>query len=79
MIKEILSRLKAKTPKFFVQLQKILLAFSFVAGIGMTQLEQLPNWSWLEDFLRIGIFCGLFGTFIAQLTKDTSNLNQDNK
>ncbi|GAB4494325.1 MAG: hypothetical protein OHK0045_25380 [Raineya sp.] len=74
-MKELWNRLVAKTPKFWVKMQKLLLAVAFVAGVGLTQIEQLPKWDWLDDCFRMGIFAGLFGTFLAQLTKD--NTSQD--
>ena len=69
-MKELWSRLVAKTPRFWVKVQKVLLALAFVAGVGLAQIEQLPKWDWLDDALRMGVFAGLFGTFLAQLTKD---------
>ena len=69
-MRELFERLRAKTPRFFVQLQKILLAIAFVAGVGLAEIERLPQWEWLDDALRMGVFAGLFGTFIAQLTKE---------
>lgn len=75
-MKEFIKRLRAKTPKFFVQLQKFLLTFSFVAGLGLAEIEKLPKWFWLEEFLRTGIFCGLFGTFIAQLTRESGSIEK---
>jgi len=68
-LRELWTRLRAKTPAFFVQIQKFLLAVSVVAGVGLAQIEQLPKWAWLEEALRMGVFAGLFGTFLAQLTK----------
>lgn len=66
--KEIWVRLWKSTPKFFKKLQVVLLAVSATCAVGLAQIEQLPKWEWLDDALRIGIFCGLFGTFLAQLT-----------
>lgn len=75
-MKELWERLLAKTPIFWRKMQKFLLAVSFVAGIGLSQIEQLPKWDWLDDVLRMGVFAGLFGTFLAQLTKENSSLEE---
>ena len=73
------NRFTSKTPLFWRNMQKFLLSLSFASGIGFSQIEQLPKWIWLEEYLRIGMFCGLFGTFLAQLTKDTTNeIKQEN-
>ncbi|MDX1903798.1 MAG: hypothetical protein SFU27_06520 [Thermonemataceae bacterium] len=66
-VKELWKRLFSSTPIFFRKLQGILLAVSATAGAGLAQIEHLPNWAWLENTLRIGVFLGLFGTFLAQL------------
>jgi len=69
-------RLVSKTPLFWRNVQKVLLSLSFVSGMGLSQMENMPKWDWLEEYLRIGMFCGLFGTFLAQLTKDdTQDIN----
>lgn len=69
-MKELWQRLLAKTPKFWLKTQKVLLAVAFVAGVGLAQIDQLPKWEWLDDALRMGVFAGLFGTFLAQLTQE---------
>jgi H+/Cl- antiporter ClcA len=69
-------RFTAKTPLFWRNVQKVLLALSFASGVGFSQIEQLPKWNWLEEYLRIGMFCGLFGTFLAQLTKENTEENK---
>ena len=69
-------RFTAKTPLFWRNVQKVLLALSFASGIGLSQIEHLPKWNWLEEYLRIGMFCGLFGTFLAQLTKENTEENK---
>ncbi|WP_448529197.1 hypothetical protein [Raineya sp.] len=61
-------RLFKDTPSFFRKLQVFLLALSATAAVGLASIEQMPKWDWLDDAFRIGIFCGLFGTFLAQLT-----------
>jgi len=77
-MKELWDRLRAKTPKFWRKAQKVLLAVAFVSGLGISQIEQLPKWDWLDDALRMGVFAGLFGTFLAQLTKDTNETQKQN-
>jgi len=69
-MKELWNRLRARTPKFWKEVQRVLLAVAFVSGLGLSQIEQLPRWEWLDDALRMGVFAGLFGTFLAQLTKE---------
>ncbi len=69
-MKELWQRLLAKTPKFWLKTQKVLLAVAFVAGVGLAQIDQLPKWEWLDDALSMGVFAGLFGTFLAQLTQE---------
>jgi hypothetical protein len=61
-------RLFKSTPDFFRRLQIFLLAISATAAVGLASIEQMPRWGWLDDAFRVGIFCGLFGTFLAQLT-----------
>jgi len=78
-MKELWDRLRAKTPKFWKKVQKVLLAVAFVSGLGLSQIEQLPTWDWLDDALRMGVFAGLFGTFLAQLTTDTNETNEINQ
>lgn len=68
MITELLQRFFSKTPAFFKKLQVVLLAVA-AASVGMLAFPQyLPSWFWLPESLKIGSFCGFFGTFIAQLT-----------
>ncbi|GAB4493090.1 MAG: hypothetical protein OHK0045_21930 [Raineya sp.] len=61
-------RLFKDTPAFFKKLQIFLLAISATAAVGLASIDSMPQWDWLDDAFRIGIFCGLFGTFLAQLT-----------
>jgi uncharacterized membrane protein YeiH len=77
-MRELWDRLLSKTPKFWKKVQKVLLAVAFVSGLGLSQMEQLPKWDWLDDALRMGVFAGLFGTFLAQLTKDTNETQEQN-
>ena len=68
MITEFLKRLFSKTPAFFKNLQVFLVSVA-TASVGMLAFPQyLPSWEWLPEALKIGSFCGFFGTFIAQLT-----------
>jgi hypothetical protein len=70
-LKELKSRWIAKTPAFWITVQRILLAISVAATVGLSQPQLMPSWA-LEP-LKIAAFCGIFGTFLAQLTKDSGS------
>jgi len=69
--KEFKERWVAKTPAFWVTMQRVLLAFSVSAIAGLSQKEMMPAWA--VEPLKILAFCGVFGTFLAQLTKDNAS------
>lgn len=67
MLKEIIKRLKAKTPKFFKNLIKISLAVSAISGAILTSGLVIPDSvaGWIS---QIGIIAGLVSAGISKLT-----------
>jgi hypothetical protein len=61
----------AETPRFWFDLQRIMLALSVSAGVGLAQIQNLPKWTWLPESLKVCMFLGLLGTFLAQFTNKT--------
>ncbi len=68
MIREMIDRLVAGTPKFFRHLQVVLSGISVAAAMMLGASSYLPSWTWLPEVMKVCFFCGFFGTFIAQMT-----------